>query len=176
MQFAAQAILFARCSSEPAHAGNVACRFASCDGYKGVQNKTRCAGDPAQARYCQSAAVHWAAGSYSPLGGDRPAPTRVDALDPAAKKQKLNNLQLKAGGLVLRTESPDTGPRPVVMTPCESCRADLARSDAPNILAPSRRSFDQRWHRSSLGPRSVAPSSAFSAWEIPRTAYSRCVP
>src|SRR4029453_686824 len=76
---------------------------------------------------------------------------------------KLNNLQLKAGGLVLRTESPDTGHRPVVMTPCESCRADLARSDAPNILAPSRRSFDQRWHKSSLVPRSVAPSSAFSA-------------
>jgi nitroreductase len=91
-------------------------------------------------------------------------------------KNALNNLQLNAGGLVLRTESPDTGHRPVVMTPCESCRADLARSDAPNILAPSRRSLDQRWHKSSLVPRSVAPSSAFSAWEIPRTAYSRCVP
>jgi hypothetical protein len=31
----AQAILFARHFSEPAHAGTVACRFASCDGYEG---------------------------------------------------------------------------------------------------------------------------------------------
>lgn len=89
---------------------------------------------------------------------------------------KLNNPQLKAGGLVLRTESPDTGHRPVVMTPCESYRADLAQSDAPNILAPSLRSSNQQWHRNSLVPRSVAPSSAFSAWGIPRTACSRCVP
>jgi nicotinic acid mononucleotide adenylyltransferase len=30
---------------------------------------------------------------------------------------KLNNHQLKAGGLELRTESPDTGPRPVELSP-----------------------------------------------------------
>jgi len=31
--------------------------------------------------------------------------------------QKLNNHQLKAGGLELRTESPDTGLRPVEFSP-----------------------------------------------------------
>jgi hypothetical protein len=36
----ARALLFARRYSEPAHAGNVACRFASCDCYEGVQNQT----------------------------------------------------------------------------------------------------------------------------------------
>jgi hypothetical protein len=86
---------------------------------------------------------------------------------------RRNNLQLKAGGLVLTTESPDTGHRPVVMAPCESYRADLAQSDVPNIRAPSLRSSDQRWHSNSLVPRSGAPSSAFSAWGIPRTACSR---
>jgi hypothetical protein len=88
----------------------------------------------------------------------------------------LNNLQLKAGGLVLRPESSDTGHRPVIMTPCESCRAGLARSDAPHILAPSLRSSDQQWHSNSLVPSSGAPRSAFSAWGMPRTAYSRGAP
>ena len=31
--------------------------------------------------------------------------------------QKLNNHQLKAGGLELRTEDPDTGQRPVEFSP-----------------------------------------------------------
>ena len=40
----------------------------------------------------------------------------------------------QAGGLVLWTESPDTGPRPVVSPPCESCPRDSARSDVPDTL------------------------------------------
>lgn len=75
----------------------------------------------------------------------------------------------KAGGLVIWTESPDTGPRPVVRTPCGSCPPDPAQSDAPDTLEPSPRSSDRRWHRSTRVPRSVAPSSASSASGTPRT-------
>src|SRR5712691_4697011 len=37
----------------------------------------------------------------------------------------------QAGGLVIWTESPDTGPRPVVSPPCESWPRDSARSAVP---------------------------------------------
>ena len=70
---------------------------------------------------------------------------------------KLNNLQLQAGGLVLRTESPETGHRPVVRTPCESGRAARARRDVPPRLAPSLRSSEQRGPSKRLGPRRGAP-------------------
>src|SRR6266851_1124900 len=40
----------------------------------------------------------------------------------------------QAGGLVIWTESPETGPRPVVSSPCESCPRDSARSDVPDTL------------------------------------------
>ena len=40
----------------------------------------------------------------------------------------------QAGGLVIWTESPETGPRPVVSPPYESCPRDSARSDVPDTL------------------------------------------
>ena len=40
----------------------------------------------------------------------------------------------QAGGLVIWTESPDTGQRPVVSPPYESCPRDSARSDVPDTL------------------------------------------
>jgi hypothetical protein len=48
----------------------------------------RCAGETAQARYCESSAVHCSAGSSRPLGGGRPAPQRADARDPAETRQR----------------------------------------------------------------------------------------
>lgn len=88
--------------------------------------------------------------------------------------KKLNNLQLKAGGLVLRTESPDTGQRPVVKTPCESCLPDPARNDAPGTLGSSLPSSVRPWHKNTRVPKSAVPSSASSAPETPRTACWRC--
>src|SRR5438132_12254207 len=55
---------------------------------KAFTTQKRCAGETAQARYGKSTAVHFSAGCYRPLGGDRPAPKRVDARDPAETSQR----------------------------------------------------------------------------------------
>jgi hypothetical protein len=80
----------------------------------------------------------------------------------------------EAGGLVLWTESPDTGQRPVVKTPCESCPPDPARNDASDTLGSSLPSSVRPWHKNTHVPRSAVPSSASSASETPRTACWRC--
>jgi len=81
----------------------------------------------------------------------------------------------KAGGLVLWTESPDTGPRPVVSAPCESCPRDSARSDVPDTLWSSLRSSAPPWHQKTRGPSSAVPRSASAATGTPRTACESCV-
>src|SRR5215212_149409 len=48
----------------------------------------RCAGETTQASYCMSSALNFSSGFYCPLGGDRPAPKRVDASDPAETNQR----------------------------------------------------------------------------------------
>src|SRR5262245_9280010 len=63
----------------------------------------------------------------------------------------------EAGGLVLWTESPDTGQRPVVRTPCESCPPDPARSDVPDTLGSSLPSSVRPWHKNTRVPRSAVP-------------------
>ena len=80
----------------------------------------------------------------------------------------------EAGGLVLWTESPETGHRPVVKTPCESCLPDPARNDVPGTLGSSLPSSVRPWHKNTRVPKSAVPSSASSVPETPRTACWRC--
>ena len=77
----------------------------------------------------------------------------------------------KAGGLVIWTESPDTGPRPVVKTLYGHYPRGSARNDVPDTFGSSLPSSVPRWHKNTLVPRHVDPNSVSSAWEIPRTAY-----
>src|SRR5215831_20291796 len=95
-------------------------------------------------------------------------------LTSAGEYRKTEQPPAEAGGLVLWTESPDTGQRPVVRTLCESCPPDPARSDAPDTLGSSLLSSVRPWHKNTRVPRSAVPSSASSASETPRTACWKC--